>query len=79
MKRTLLVFLACAATLGLSVGLSGSPVGRAFAQPSPAGPPAATGGPVMPGPAVQGRPIERVQFRDNRKIEDDAIRVQRLS
>ncbi len=27
----------------------------------------------------QGRPIERVQFRGNRKIEDDAIRVQLLS
>jgi len=27
----------------------------------------------------QGRPIERVQFRGNRKVEDDAIRVQLLS
>ena len=26
-----------------------------------------------------GRPIERVQFRGNRKVEDDAIRVQLLS
>ncbi|HMG20435.1 MAG TPA: outer membrane protein assembly factor BamA, partial [Kofleriaceae bacterium] len=28
---------------------------------------------------MQGRPIERVQFRGNRKVEDDAIRVQLLS
>ena len=28
---------------------------------------------------LQGRPIERVQFRGNRKVEDDAIRVQLLS
>jgi outer membrane protein insertion porin family len=27
---------------------------------------------------MQGRPIERVQFRGNRKVEDDAIRVQLL-
>src|SRR5262249_17519935 len=27
----------------------------------------------------QGRPIQRVQFRGNRKVEDDAIRVQLLS
>jgi outer membrane protein insertion porin family len=75
-KRSLLVFLACAAT----IGVSGGPVGRAFAQPSsPASAQAAAGGPVVPGPAVQGRPIERVQFRGNRKVEDDAIRVQLLS
>ncbi|HEX8107464.1 MAG TPA: outer membrane protein assembly factor BamA [Kofleriaceae bacterium] len=72
MKRSLLVFLACAAT----IGLSGGPVRRAFAQPSSQ---AAAGGPVTPGPAVQGRPIEKVQFRGNRKVEDDAIRVQLLS
>ena len=29
--------------------------------------------------SLQGRPIERVQFRGNRKVEDDAIRVQLLS
>src|SRR5213075_2494246 len=28
---------------------------------------------------LQGRAIERVQFRGNRKVEDDAIRVQLLS
>ena len=37
--------------------------------------------PIDPGIALanQGRPIERVQFRGNRKVEDDAIRVQLLS
>ncbi|HEY1554294.1 MAG TPA: outer membrane protein assembly factor BamA [Kofleriaceae bacterium] len=30
-------------------------------------------------PQWQGRPIERVQFKGNRKVEDDAIRVQLLS
>src|SRR5262249_712866 len=45
-------------------------------QPSPAPPaPAPTG----VGPEMQARPIERVQFRGNRKVEDDAIRVQLLS
>ena len=42
-------------------------------QPQPA--PSPVGGPVT----WQGRPIERVQFRGNRKVEDDAIRVQLLS
>jgi outer membrane protein insertion porin family len=70
------VFLACA----VAIGVSGGPIGRAFAQPSsPASSQAAAGGPVVPGPAAQGRPIERVQFRGNRKVEDDAIRVQLLS
>jgi outer membrane protein insertion porin family len=78
------VYLACAVFIGLAAGLPGGRVGRAIAQPSPpASPPAssqaAAGGPVTPGPAVQGRPIERVQFRGNRKVEDDAIRVQLLS
>ena len=50
--------------------------------PAPAGAPAAA--PPVPPPATgalqwQGRPIERVQFRGNRKVEDDAIRVQLLS
>jgi outer membrane protein assembly factor BamA len=31
------------------------------------------------GPRVVGRPIDRVQFRGNRKVEDDAIRVNLLS
>jgi len=56
--------------------------------PAPTGPatPAPTPAPtaVPPQPATgavqwQGRPIERVQFRGNRKVEDDAIRVQLLS
>lgn len=41
------------------------------AQPSPAPAPAPLN--------LQGRAIERVQFRGNRKVEDDAIRVQLLS
>jgi outer membrane protein insertion porin family len=79
-KRSLLVFLACAALIclpgGLPGGLRGGPAGRAFAQPSSQ---AAAGGPVVPGPAVQGRPIESVNCRGNRKVEDDAIKVQLLS
>jgi outer membrane protein insertion porin family len=51
--------------------------GRALAQSS--GAHASAAGPVAIGPSVQGRPIERVQFRGNRKVEDDAIRVQLLS
>jgi outer membrane protein insertion porin family len=31
------------------------------------------------GPRVEGRPVERVQFRGNRKVEDDAIRVNLLT
>ena len=49
-----------------------APAGGGQAAPSPA----AIGG---IGPAMQGRSIERVQFRGNRKVEDDAIRVQLLS
>ena len=48
--------------------------GDAVAQPSPT--PAPT--PIVP-LNLQGRAIERVQFRGNRKVEDDAIRVQLLS
>jgi len=48
------------------------------AAPSPAAP-GSPGSPGSPGPEMQGRPIERVQFRGNRKVEDDAIRVQLLS
>jgi outer membrane protein insertion porin family len=62
-----LVFLSCAI-----VGLAG----RASAQPGPA--PQAPTAPAG-NPAMQGRAIERVQFRGNRKVEDDAIRVQLLS
>jgi outer membrane protein insertion porin family len=50
-------------------------------QPLPATPPPApqTQAPAATGVTWQGRPIERVQFRGNRKVEDDAIRVQLLS
>ncbi len=51
----------------------------------PASPAPAPGAPGTPGAApaddpdddirLQGRPIERVQFRGNRKVEDDAIRI----
>ena len=65
-------------------------VQRVLAQPAPApGPapapapgPAPTPDPTAPPSAalqLQGRAIERVQFRGNRKVEDDAIRVQLLS
>lgn len=50
----------------------------AVAQPAPAPAPddaAAADGALN----LQGRAIERVQFRGNRKVEDDAIRVQLLS
>ncbi|NVB81462.1 MAG: outer membrane protein assembly factor BamA [Kofleriaceae bacterium] len=51
------------------------------AQPAPSQPqgPQQTPPPSGGGVSWQGRPIERVQFRGNRKVEDDAIRVQLLS
>ncbi|MBX3157394.1 MAG: outer membrane protein assembly factor BamA [Deltaproteobacteria bacterium] len=52
--------------LGLLVG------GELHAQPAPDEPPSDA-------LRLQGRAIERVQFRGNRKVEDDAIRVQLLS
>ncbi len=56
---------------------SGS-AGPAVAPPSlPTGsPPVNVGGAPL---QLQGRPVERVQFRGNRKVEDDAIRVQLLT
>ena len=57
---------------------SGSGSGSAPAAPNPpAGAPkaGAAGAPLQ----LQGRPVERVQFRGNRKVEDDAIRVQLLT
>jgi outer membrane protein insertion porin family len=57
--------------------------GIALAQPTPdpTDPNAGSGAPAPTGPALnlQSRAIERVQFRGNRKVEDDAIRVQLLS
>ena len=49
----------------------------AVAQPAPE--PDATEAPADAALNLQGRAIERVQFRGNRKVEDDAIRVQLLS
>jgi outer membrane protein insertion porin family len=48
----------------------------AVAQPAPVPDPSAAPEDSL---RLQGRPIERVQFRGNRKVEDDAIRVQLLS
>ena len=41
----------------------------------PAADPAADGSAAIDPAALVGRPVERVQFRGNRKVEDDAIRV----
>jgi outer membrane protein insertion porin family len=69
-KRFLSAILLCAIGAGLA--------GRSAAQPRP--PAASTpSAPPSAGPGIQGRPIERIQFRGNRKVEDDAIRVQLLS
>ena len=59
----------------------------ALAQPAPTPSPAQDPNdpnnpanvPQTPALSLQGRAIERVQFRGNRKVEDDAIRVQLLS
>ena len=51
-----------------------------FAQPAPApAPEPAPSADTNDALRLQGRAIERVQFRGNRKVEDDAIRVQLLS
>jgi len=51
-----------------------------FAQPAPApAPEPAPSAETNDALRLQGRAIERVQFRGNRKVEDDAIRVQLLS
>ncbi len=77
MKRVLIL-----AVLAVLVAL-GSVV---LAQPTPDPDPAGTGsgsgsgsGSPVPSLNLQSRAIERVQFRGNRKVEDDAIRVQLLS
>ncbi len=51
----------------------------AVAQPAPTLDPDAATAPADGALNLQGRAIERVQFRGNRKVEDDAIRVQLLS
>jgi outer membrane protein insertion porin family len=90
-KRSLIVVLSCAVSAGFIARATAQPSPTPAAPPSvpapapaPAAPaaPAAQPSPALPtavGPAMQGRPVERVQFRGNRKVEDDAIRVQLLS
>ncbi|MEJ7598070.1 MAG: outer membrane protein assembly factor BamA, partial [Kofleriaceae bacterium] len=59
---------------------SGSGSGAGTGAPAPTPPIPDPDAPAPPpAPTLQGRPIERVQFRGNRKVEDDAIRVQLLS
>ncbi|MBA3817627.1 MAG: outer membrane protein assembly factor BamA [Deltaproteobacteria bacterium] len=84
MKRLLICYL---------VALSSSVAAQPAPAPTPPPTPAPTPAPPAPAPApapetttpndealrLQGRAIERVQFRGNRKVEDDAIRVQLLS
>jgi outer membrane protein insertion porin family len=48
-------------------------------QPDPNQPPQLPTGGTANQPLMQGRPVERIQFRGNRKVEDDAIRVQLLT
>jgi outer membrane protein insertion porin family len=57
----------------LTVLASAAPV--AVAQPAPDPVPGASDDALR----LQGRPVERVQFRGNRKVEDDAIRVHLLT
>src|SRR5690242_19022238 len=71
-------------TRAIVVVLLGALAASARAQPTPpdpnAPPPAKQPAESDENPLTnQGRPIERVQFRGNRKVEDDAIRVQLLS
>ncbi len=58
----------------IALVLCGAIADRAVADPNSVAANQLAGAPVW-----QGRPIERVQFRGNRKVEDDAIRVQLLS
>ena len=77
MKFNRWVFVAAVAAL-LALAL---PRVAAAGGPPSATPPSAPAGPGAGGigPAMQGRPIDRVQFRGNRKVEDDAIRVNLLT
>ncbi len=68
-RLVLLAWLACVPGL-VHAQPTGGPAGGPVLDPD-ADAPAAT--------RMQGRPIEAVQFRGNRKVEDDAIRVQLLS
>jgi len=54
----------------------------ALAQPGAGGPPGGPADSIDPLaslPKLAGRPVDRVQFRGNRKVEDDAIRVNLLT
>ena len=55
------------------------PTTQGPATQGPATPPTSSAPNVNTPLAWQGRPIDRVQFRGNRKIDDDAMRVQMLS
>ena len=82
MKRSLLVILSCVLATGWAARAGAQTAAPALpgTTPAPAAAPgAAPATPVPVTPELQGRPIERVQFRGNRKVEDDAIRVQLLS
>ena len=59
-------------------------VALAQPQPPPQAPdedddPVVATDPDAPIPKLVGRPIDRIQFRGNRKVEDDAIRINLLS
>jgi len=54
--------------------------GAALAQPGGSNPDSDSSGAADVGtPKMIGRPIDRIQFRGNRKVEDDAIRVNLIS
>ncbi len=67
MRRSRAAILAAAVAVAAGVALA--PVAPVFAQ----------GGPSAPGASLIGKRIDRVQFRGNRKVEDDAIRVNLIS
>ena len=79
MKRSLIAILSCAIGAGLVVPSAAQPSGTPAAPSGAGSSTPAAGPPTATGVEMQGRPIERVQFRGNRKVEDDAIRVQLLS
>ncbi|MEO8841584.1 MAG: POTRA domain-containing protein, partial [Kofleriaceae bacterium] len=81
MAMVVVVLAARVATAQPAAG-AGSDNGSADTSPptSPTGTPqTASGTTTTGGVQWQGRTIERIQFRGNRKVEDDAIRVQLLS
>src|SRR5437867_3636193 len=77
----------CRAALVVLLALA--PLARAQKSPSPSPSPAApapTPSPTIPTPKLPTAPaaarnpkIERIQFRGNRKVEDDAIRINLVS